>query len=138
MRGLWIVSDGEAWPMGDRPLPRREDYGTEWVAVEAEDAAGAIDAGLRYDAGEHLDIGVSAFAAAYRGGAMGLPSDEMVGVAEVAERAGVKADTVHAWRQRHPTFPDPAQDLAMGPVWWWSDVERWLAVERRVGRPSKG
>lgn len=64
-----------------------------------------------------------------------LPDDVLVGVTEIAERAGVRPDTVHAWRARHATFPAPAEDLAMGPVWWWSDVAAWLAIPRRPGRP---
>lgn len=61
--------------------------------------------------------------------------ETMVGVAEIAERAGVRPDTIHAWRQRHPEFPTPITTLAAGPVWAWSDVARWLAIPRRSGRP---
>ena len=61
----------------------------------------------------------------------------LAGIAEIAERAGVKPDTVHAWRQRHADFPAPIVLLAAGPVWRWSDVARWLAVPRRSGRPRK-
>ena len=62
---------------------------------------------------------------------------DLVGVAEIAERAGVKPDTVHAWRSRHPSFPSPAVVLAAGPVWRWSDVDAWLAIPRRSGRPRR-
>lgn len=60
---------------------------------------------------------------------------DLLGVTEIAERAGVKLDTVQKWRQRHLDFPKPVAELAMGPVWEWSDVELWLAKERRPGRP---
>lgn len=63
------------------------------------------------------------------------PAD-LVGVSEIAARAGVKADTIQAWRSRHATFPAPVIALAMGPVWDWSDVAAWLAIPRPAGRPK--
>jgi len=68
----------------------------------------------------------------------GVSKDDLVGVAEIARRAGVAWGTVQSWRRRHPDFPAPAADLAMGPVWRWTDVARWTARERRPGRPRKG
>jgi len=65
-------------------------------------------------------------------------ADDLVGVAEIARRAGVAWGTVQSWRRRHPDFPAPAARLDMGPVWWWSDVARWTSRERRPGRPRKG
>lgn len=50
----------------------------------------------------------------------------LVGVPEIAARAGVKTDTVRKWRQRHDDFPRPLADLAAGPVWSLEAVERWL------------
>lgn len=49
----------------------------------------------------------------------------LVGHAEIAERLKVRADTVHKWRQRYDDFPEPFADLAIGPVFWWPDVEAW-------------
>lgn len=60
----------------------------------------------------------------------------MVGVSEIAERAGVKHDTVMKWRIRHADFPEPAAELAMGPVWFWPDVEPWVTAQ--LENPSKG
>jgi uncharacterized protein YjcR len=54
----------------------------------------------------------------------------MVGVAEIAERAGVKADTVLKWRQRHADFPAPTAELKMGPVWFWPTVEPWVTAQK--------
>lgn len=62
---------------------------------------------------------------------------DLVSVTEIAERAGTTPGTVHSWRRRHADFPRPIAELAIGPVWSWPDVERWLAVERRPGRPRK-
>ena len=63
---------------------------------------------------------------------------DLVGVQEVATRAGVAVATVHSWRRRHGDFPEPVARLASGPVWRWSDVEAWLAVPRPSGRPRGG
>ncbi len=61
--------------------------------------------------------------------------DRLVGVAELAEACGVKPDTIHKWRARHDDFPAPIAELAMGPVWLWGDVRRWLD---KTGRDSGG
>lgn len=65
----------------------------------------------------------------------------MVGVAEIAARAGVRADTVQHWRLRYDDFPEPADELAMGPVWFWADVEPWIethkATKSKGGRPKR-
>lgn len=62
---------------------------------------------------------------------------DLVGVAEIAERAKVDAGTVHAWRSRHDDFPPPMASLRAGPVWTWGSIERWLKVKPPVGRPRR-
>jgi hypothetical protein len=62
---------------------------------------------------------------------------DIVDVTEIARRAGTTAGTVHSWRVRHEDFPAPLVTLAIGPIWKWRDVERWLAKPRRTGRPPK-
>ena len=59
-------------------------------------------------------------------------SDTVVGVAEIAEHAGVKPDTVQQWRIRNLDFPAPLRVLAMGPVWLLSVVEAWLEQTGRT------
>lgn len=56
--------------------------------------------------------------------------NDVVGVTEIAERAGVKANTVHKWRHRYVTFPRPFAELAQGPVWDWAKVEAWMAARQ--------
>jgi hypothetical protein len=62
---------------------------------------------------------------------------DLVGVTDLARRAAVQVDTVHKWRQRHDTFPEPLAELASGPVWSWEAVERWLRIKRPPGRPKE-
>lgn len=54
----------------------------------------------------------------------------LVGVSEIARRLQVQPDTVKKWRQRHDDFPVPLTNLAAGPVWNWTAVERWFAVHQ--------
>jgi len=56
---------------------------------------------------------------------------ELVGVAEIASRAGVAKATVMSWRRRHTDFPAPVVILAGGPVWGWPAVEAWRKTLRR-------
>lgn len=62
---------------------------------------------------------------------------ELVGVAEIAERARVQPSTVHAWRSRHDDFPAPIATLKAGPVWSWAAVDRWLRLAPPLGRPAR-
>lgn len=63
----------------------------------------------------------------------------LVGLTEIAERAGVQKAAVAMWVARHtPTlsaaaFPEPVATLRVGKVWWWPDIEGWL---RRTGRTA--
>lgn len=61
---------------------------------------------------------------------------DVVGVAEIAARAGVSRNAVQKWRDRHDDFPEPMATLAAGPVWSWEAVERWLRIRRLPGRPT--
>lgn len=55
----------------------------------------------------------------------------LVGLTEIAQRAGVQKPAVAMWRTRHPDFPRPVAELHAGAVWWWPQVRSWL---RRTGR----
>lgn len=61
----------------------------------------------------------------------------MVSVTEIAQRLGRSVGAIHQARRRHADFPAPLATLATGPVWAWSDIERWAAIPRRSGRPRK-
>lgn len=53
--------------------------------------------------------------------------DELVGVAEIAERTGLTRAAISnaANRRRTSGFPKPVAELAMGPVYRWSEVKAW-------------
>lgn len=53
-----------------------------------------------------------------------------VGAAEIAERLGVRPQTVHTWRQRK-LMPQPRWTVSGQPAWDWSEIEAWAM---RTGR----
>lgn len=53
-----------------------------------------------------------------------------VGASEIAERLGVKPQTVHTWRQR-ALMPEPRWSVSGQPAWDWTEIEEWA---RRTGR----
>ncbi len=62
-----------------------------------------------------------------------IAPEHLVGVAEIAERAGVAKATVMSWRRRHSDFPAPVVILAGGPVWDWRVVDAWRSKLRAGG-----
>jgi phosphoribosylaminoimidazole-succinocarboxamide synthase len=55
---------------------------------------------------------------------------EPVGLAEIAERLGVKRTTAVMWRQRG-LLPAPRWTVSGAPAWDWTDIDAWA---RRTGR----
>ena len=55
-----------------------------------------------------------------------MATDQLVGVAEIADFAGVTKQAVTNWRHRHDHFPRPIQDLQSGPVWDREQVADWV------------
>ncbi len=55
-----------------------------------------------------------------------MSTDNLVGIAEVADLAGVTKQAVSNWRMRHDHFPRPIQNLQSGPVWDRENVEAWV------------
>jgi hypothetical protein len=54
---------------------------------------------------------------------------ELVGLAEIAEMAGVTRQAVTNWTARHASFPEPVARLAAGPIWDRSAVASWLQAQ---------
>lgn len=63
---------------------------------------------------------------------------DLVGITEIAQRAGTAPGTVQSWRNRHTDFPEPLVRLAIGPVWDWEPVRVWLALPRQTGAAAQG
>lgn len=55
-----------------------------------------------------------------------MPSDNLVGIAEIAEIGNVSKQAVTNWRIRYSNFPRPVQTLQSGPVWDRETVEGWV------------
>lgn len=58
-------------------------------------------------------------------------ADDLVGINEIAEMAGVSRQAVANWRARLPGFPMPITDLASGPIFRRSQIRSWLRQNRR-------
>ena len=55
-----------------------------------------------------------------------------VGALEIAERLGLRRQTVAVWRQRHEDFPPPRWTVSGYPAWdWHLDILPWLAATGR-------
>lgn len=55
---------------------------------------------------------------------------DIVGVVEIAERLGVRQQTVAVWKSRG-LLPEPKWVVSRNPAWDWRDIERWA---RNTGR----
>ncbi len=54
-----------------------------------------------------------------------------VGALEIAQRLGVRKQTVHVWRQRG-VLPPPRWTVSGNPAWEWSEVEQWAQATGRL------
>lgn len=55
-----------------------------------------------------------------------IETEQLVGVREIANIAGVSAPAVNNWIARHEDFPTPLARLQCGPVFYWPEVKQWL------------
>lgn len=63
---------------------------------------------------------------------------EPVGLAEIAERLGVKRGTVDVWRRRD-RLPEPRWTVGGRPAWDWADIVAWAErTGRRREDPNTG
>lgn len=53
-------------------------------------------------------------------------TNELLGIAEIAELAGVTKQAVSNWRARYDNFPRPIQNLQSGPVWEHEKINDWV------------
>jgi chromosome partitioning protein len=54
---------------------------------------------------------------------------DLVGISEIARLAGVTRQAVANWRNRYPSFPQPAAVLKSGPVWEREGIVQWLKTK---------
>ena len=54
---------------------------------------------------------------------------DLLGVHEVAALTGRARETIHTHRRRG-NFPPPLVELACGPIWLRSDIQRWIESKR--------
>jgi len=58
-------------------------------------------------------------------------NDELVGIGEIAEMAGVSKQAVANWRVRVTDFPKPVSELASGPIFKRTHIRSWLKRNKR-------
>ncbi|MFF1688622.1 MULTISPECIES: N-6 DNA methylase [unclassified Streptomyces] len=61
----------------------------------------------------------------------GSTAAPVVTAAQIARLAGVTRAAVANWRRRHDDFPGPVSGTAAGPLFSLTDVETWLAGQRK-------
>jgi chromosome partitioning protein len=61
---------------------------------------------------------------------MSESNDELVGINEIADMAGVSRQAVANWRVRFSNFPTPVVELKAGPIFRRSQVRAWLRKRR--------
>lgn len=55
-----------------------------------------------------------------------IDTEQIVGCAEIADRAGTSRQAVSNWRTRDVGFPNPIAELECGPIFYWPEVMDWL------------
>lgn len=55
-----------------------------------------------------------------------MSTNNLFGIAEIADFAKVSKQAVSNWRSRYSHFPQPVQNLQSGPVWDREKVETWI------------
>lgn len=63
---------------------------------------------------------------------MDYDDDDLLGIFEIAEMAGVSRTVVSNWRSRDGRFPHPAADLRSGPVYRADQVQRYLKRRNKL------
>lgn len=56
-----------------------------------------------------------------------MTTERLLGIAEIAELAGVTKQAVNNWRLRYDHFPRPIQTLQSGPVWQAEKINAWVS-----------
>lgn len=67
---------------------------------------------------------------------IGSPDLTLAGPAELAARFKVSRYTIRLWRDRQD-FPAPLAELAAGPVWDLTQVEKWRKADPKARKPYR-
>jgi len=59
-----------------------------------------------------------------------MKNEDLVGIYEIAQMAGVTPAAVVNWRSRHHDFPPPVSELKSGPVFDLGQIRKWLKKRR--------
>lgn len=59
-----------------------------------------------------------------------MNKQDIIGIYEIAQMAGVTPAAVVNWRSRHPDFPKPVFELKSGPVFDVNQIRKWLKKRR--------
>src|SRR5690348_3677822 len=54
-----------------------------------------------------------------------MAANQLVGMSEIAQIAGVTKQAVANWRDRNVDFPKPVANLKQGPVWELNEIAVW-------------
>ncbi len=60
-----------------------------------------------------------------------MNSDDLIGLAEIAKIAGFNVSAISNWRKRFQNFPSPLVELQSGPVFYKSQILKWLEQRNR-------
>lgn len=72
----------------------------------------------------------------FQPGALALLAKQLLqGLGEIAERLGVRQQTVAMWRYRG-LLPEPSWTVSGLPAWDWPDIARWAVATGRLDAPS--
>lgn len=64
-----------------------------------------------------------------------ISTDDMVGIAEIAEYAGVCKSAVINWKTRYSDFPEPVKVLQATPIYNMQEIKIWL--EKHLDKMKK-
>lgn len=104
---------------------RREGWGRV-IDGRGARAAAAVRAGVATAAQAALREGCAYWTVLRRLARPARPDDELIGIAAVAELAGVSPSVVEFWRGREANFPAPIADVAGASAFLRGEILRWL------------
>jgi len=119
-----------AFSAGPMTLDTWRNLCSRYLADQQQDSIFDTDSFLQV-ADHRAEAEAASEAARAAAAAPALEDLDLVGVADVAARLGVKAATVAQWKYRG-LLPAARWSIGSQPVWIWSEVQEWAAATGRV------